>query len=254
MKKLFFILAIFFCIHGIAQKSIPKPNPPRLVVDNANVLDGYDRDQLERKLVALDDGSSNQIVVLTVNTLNDEPIEDVATKTFREWGIGNKKTNNGVLVLIAVADHTVRIEVGYGLEGAIPDIIASDIINNDLRPAFRQNNYYGGINKAVDDLSKAAVGDYKVQRARNDYRQTSGSGSLFKFIFIIIFVIIIMAVRGRGGGTGGGGGLLTGMLLGSMLGGGGRGGGFGDGGGFGGGGFGGFGGGSSGGGGASGGW
>ena len=251
MKKLLFIFILFFSIHSIAQKSIVKPNPARLVVDNANVLDAYDRDQLERKLVALDDSTSNQIVVLSVNTLNDEPIEDVATKTFREWGIGNKKTNNGVLILIAVADHKIRIEVGYGLEGAIPDIIASDIINNDLKPAFRQNNYYAGINKAVDDLSKAAVGDYKIKRARNDLPSNGGGGSLLKFIFIIIIVIVLMVMRGRGGGSGGGG-MLTGMLLGSMLGGGGRGGGWGDGGG--GGSFGGFGGGSSGGGGASGGW
>ena len=251
MKKILFIFILFFSIHSIAQKSIAKPNPARLVVDNANVLDAYDRDQLERKLVALDDSTSNQIVVLSVNTLNDEPIEDVATKTFREWGIGNKKTNNGVLILIAVADHKVRIEVGYGLEGAIPDIIASDIINNDLRPAFRQNNYYAGINKAVDDLSKAAVGDYKIKRARNDLPSNGGAGSLLKFVFIIIIVIVLMVMRGRGGGSGGGG-MLTGMLLGSMLGGGGRGGGWSDGGG--GGGFGGFGGGSSGGGGASGGW
>ena len=249
MKKLFFILVLLFSIHGIAQKSIPKPNPARLVVDNAGILDSYDRDQLERKLVSLDDSTSNQIAVVTVNTLNDEPIEEVATKTFRDWGIGNKKTNNGVLVLIAVADRKIRIEVGYGLEGAIPDIIANDIITNDIKPAFRQNNYYAGINKAVDDLSKAAVGEYKVKQERANNSGGNGAGSLFKFIFIIIIVIVLLAVRGGGGG---GGGFLTGMLLGNMLSGGGRGGG--DWGGGGGGGFGGFGGGSSGGGGASGSW
>lgn len=249
MKKFLSIFLLFLSVQLFAQKSIPKPNPPRLVVDNAPVFDSYDRDQLERKLVALDDSTSNQIVILTVTTLNDEPIENVATKTFREWGIGNKKTNNGILVLVAVADHKVRIEVGYGLEGAIPDIIANDIIENDLKPAFRQNNYYAGINKAVDDLSKAAAGEYKVQRQRTN--SSGGGSSLFKFIFIIIIVIVILAVRGSG--RGGGGGLLTGMLLGSMLGGGGRSGG-GDWGGGGGGGFGGFGGGSSGGGGASGSW
>jgi uncharacterized protein len=219
-------------------------------VDNANILDEYDRAQLERKLVALDDSTSNQIAVVTVNSLNDEPIEEVATKTFREWGIGNKKTNNGVLVLIAVADKKIRIEVGYGLEGAIPDIIANNIIVNDLRPAFRQNNYYDGINKAVDDLSKAAVGDYKIKRERNNVGNGSATGSVFKFIFIIIIVIVLLAARSGGGG--GGGGFLTGMILGNMLSGGGRSGG--DWGGGGGGSFGGFGGGSSGGGGASGGW
>jgi len=251
MKKIFFILSLLFCAQLFAQKSIPKPNPPRLVVDNANVLDTYDRENLERKLEALDDSTSNQIAIVTVATLNDEPIEDVANKTFRDWGIGNKKTNNGILVLIAVNDRKIWIEVGYGLEGAIPDITASDIIEHDIKPAFKQNNFYGGINAAVNDLSKAAAGEYKIKRDGNNMVSGKGIGSLIKFIFIIIFVLIFLFSSGRGGG--GGGGLFTGMLLGSMLGGGGRGGG--DwGGSDGGGGFGGFGGGSSGGGGAGGSW
>ncbi|MFX8677060.1 TPM domain-containing protein, partial [Acinetobacter baumannii] len=74
----------------------------------------YDAQTLERKLVALDDSTSNQIVVVIVNSLNDQPIEDVATNTFRDWGIGNKKTNNGILILVAVQDRKIRIEVGYG--------------------------------------------------------------------------------------------------------------------------------------------
>src|SRR5476649_98843 len=114
MKK--FLLLLFLAAATLqltAQKSLPLPNPPRLVVDNAAVLADYDRDQLERKLVALDDSTSNQIAIITVKTLNDEPIEDVAMNTFRAWGIGNKKTRNGVLILVAVDDHKVRIEVGY---------------------------------------------------------------------------------------------------------------------------------------------
>ena len=245
MKKLFFIVAFLSGITVWAQKSIPKPDPPRLVVDNANLLNEYDRDQLERKLVALDDSTSNQVVILTVPTLNDEGIEDVANKTFRDWGIGNKKTNNGVLVLIAAADRKVWIEVGYGLEGAIPDITASDIIANDLIPAFKQKDYYAGINRAVDDISKAASGEYKVKRNITSGKASSG---LLKFIVIIIFVIIFMAFRG-----GGGGGFIAPMILGSMLGGGGGRSDWG-GGDSGGGGFGGFGGGSSGGGGAGGSW
>ena len=250
MKKLLTIFFFLSAINLFAQKSIPKPNPPRLVVDNANVLDAYDRENLERRLVALDDSTSNQIAIVTVATLNDEPIEDVATKTFREWGIGNKKTNNGVLILVAINDKKIRIEVGYGLEGAIPDIIASDIIEHDIKPAFRQGNYYGGFNAAVSDLSKAAAGEYKIKRDKNNPVNNIGIGSLIKFIFILIFVLIFLFSRGSGGS--GGGGLFTGMLLGTMLNGGGRssGGDWGGGGG----GFGGFGGGSSGGGGASGGW
>jgi uncharacterized protein len=249
MKKLLLIFSLLFCVSLFAQKSIPKPNPPRLVVDNADILSGEQKAILEEKLVALDDSTSNQIAIVTVKTLNDEPIEDVAVNTFRDWGIGNKKTSNGILILVAVDDRKIRIEVGYGLEGAIPDITANSIIDNDIKPAFRQKNYYHGLDAAVDDLSKAAVGEYKVQRARHD-SGSDGSG-IVKFIAIVIFVVVLLAFGGRGGG--GGGGFIAPMILGSMLGGGGRSSsGWGDSGG--GGGFGGFGGGSSGGGGASGSW
>ena len=83
-----------------------------------------------------------------------------ANKLFREWGIGNKKTRNVVLLLIAIQDKKIRIEVGYGLEGAIPDITANNIINNDIKPAFRQQAYYQGIDNATDNIAKAAIGEY----------------------------------------------------------------------------------------------
>ncbi|MBS1578953.1 MAG: TPM domain-containing protein [Bacteroidetes bacterium] len=258
MKKFLSVIFLFFAIQLFAQKSIPKPNPPKLVVDNAGVLDSYDAEKLERKLVRLDDSTSNQIAIVIVKTLNDEPIEDVATNTFRAWGIGNKKTNNGVLILVAVDDRKIRIEVGYGLEGAIPDIVANDIISSDIKPAFRQQNYIGGLNKAVDDLSKAAVGEYKIKRDKASTGSGSG-GSILKFI-VILFVVLFIVMRSgggkSGGGSSGGGGWIAPMLLGSMLSNSSRGSSWGGGGGDwgGGGGFGGFGGGSSGGGGASGGW
>lgn len=253
MKKLLSIFFLCFAVQLLAQKSIPKPNPPRLVVDQAGVLHNYDAQTLERKLVALDDSTSNQIVVVIVNSLNDQPIEDVATNTFRDWGIGNKKTNNGILILVAVQDRKIRIEVGYGLEGAIPDIIANDIIQKDIKPAFRQGNYIGGLNTAVDDLSKAAVGEYKVQR---EHKGRGSTGSPFLFFIILFIVILIVARGGRGGGgSGGGSDWITPMIIGGMLGRASRGGGWSSGGSdWGGGGFGGFGGGSSGGGGASGSW
>jgi uncharacterized protein len=252
MRKIICIFLLLLGVQTFAQKSIPRPNPPRLFNDNAGVVAKYDADDLERKLVAFDDSTSNQIAVVIVKTLNDEPIEDVAVNTYRDWGLGTKKNNNGVLLIVAIDDRKVRIEVGYGLEGAIPDITANDIIENDLKPAFRQNNYYSGINKAVDDISKAAAGEYKIQREKHSSNRSSGGGgALLKFILILVFVLFIVM---RGGGSGGGGGLgwVAPMLLMNSMGGGGRSSwGGGD---SGGGGFGGFGGGSSGGGGASGSW
>jgi uncharacterized protein len=255
IKNIFLLLA--FIIVGTcslqAQNIIAKSNPPKLVNDAANILNPAEVASLEKKLVALDDSSSNQIVVAIIPTLDGYPIEDYANKLFRDWGIGSKEKNNGILLLIAVNERKTRIEVGYGLEGAIPDVTAKSIIDNDIDPNFKNKAYYAGINSAIDNLAKAAVGEYKAPKAK-------GKLGAKGMIFLVIFIFIIIAFIGsRGDGTGGssirGGGfsdIATGMLLGSLLGGGGRSGG--DWGGGGGGGFGGFGGGSSGGGGASGGW
>jgi len=255
ITKLFFvfIIAFFSFTHVNGQNIIERPNPPVLVTDLAGVLSPEQKQALENKLVAIDDSSSNQIAVVILPTLEGNPIEEYATKLFRTWGIGNKKTNNGILLLIAIQDKKIRIETGYGLEGALPDITCNSIIDNDIKPAFREQAYYEGIDKATDNIAKAAVGEYKVKRER----QAKGKGSnLLLFLFIVFIIVAILGKKGGGGSNIGGGGfsdIATGMLLGSLLGGGGRSGGN-DWGGGGGGGFGGFGGGSSGGGGASGGW
>ncbi|HWB28568.1 MAG TPA: TPM domain-containing protein [Chitinophagaceae bacterium] len=258
MKRFLIIILFLLGTTGgaFAQKVevLPKPNPPRLVTDNANLLSDYDRQTLESKLVALDNSTSNQIAIVTIPTLGDNDLEDYSNELFRSWGIGGAKNNNGVLILVAANDHKVRIEVGYGLEGAIPDVTANDIIRNDITPAFMQGNYYSGLNAAVDDLGRAAAGEYHEARDNDDGHNKGGSIIGVAIFFIILFVILGRIGRG-GGGRGGGGSFLTGAILGSMLNSGGRsswgGGGWGGGGG---GGFGGFGGGSSGGGGASGGW
>jgi uncharacterized protein len=256
LTKLFivFIIAVFSFTSAAAQNVIEKPNPPVLVTDLAGVLSPEQKQALENKLVAIDDSSSNQIAVVILPTLDGNPIEEYATKLFRTWGIGNKKSRNGVLLLIAIQDKKIRIETGYGLEGALPDITCNSIIDNDIKPAFRQQAYYEGIDKATDDIAKAAVGEYKEKRERR--AKGKGSNPLL-FVFILFIIVAILGKKGGGGGSNIGGGgfsdIATGMLLGSLLGGGGRSGGS-DWGGGGGGGFGGFGGGSSGGGGASGGW
>jgi len=253
IKPFFFLLIGFFTFFTVqGQNVLAKPSNPTLVTDVAGILSPQEKQALESKLVLIDDSSSNQITVIILPTLDGNPIEEYATKLFRTWGIGNKKTNNGILLLIAVQDKKIRIEVGYGLEGAIPDITAINIIDNDLKPAFRSGAYYEGIDKATDDIAKAAVGEYKVARAKKPIGKNNGA-----LLMIIIFVIVLVLRGGGGGGSSigrsGFSDVATGMLLGSLLGGGGRSGG-GWGGGDSGGGFGGFGGGSSGGGGASGGW
>jgi uncharacterized protein len=264
MKQLLAILFLFIGLGVIAQdpvRVVPKPAPTYIVYDGANILDAQQESLLNDQLVSLDKSSSNQIAVATINSLNGGDLEEVANKTFRDWGIGNAKTRNGILILIVKDDHKVRIEVGYGLEGAIPDATAGSIIRNDMTPYFKEGDYYHGILKAVDDLSKAAVGEYNAPREDTGGGAVGGR-SIFKFIVLAIIILIFIGRSGGGGRGGrmmsrrGSSGWLGPMIIGSMLGGGGgSSGGFGGGGfGGGGGGFGGFGGGSSGGGGASGSW
>lgn len=267
MKKLLSLFILFFSVTAIAQNIPQKPNPQRLVNDFAHILTSDQIDALERKLVSYDDSTSTQIVVVTVPTTGDYDIDDYALKLLRDWGVGNKKTNNGIVILAAINDRKVKIEVGYGMEGAVPDITAKQIIENEITPNFRQENFYRGFDDAADAIIKAAAGEYK---APENYRKnTSGRrrGSSLPFFVIIAVILIIIS---RSGGRGGGGmmsrrgsnpvlGGILGGIIGSSLGRGGGGwSGGGDGGGWsgggGGGGFGGFGGGSGGGGGASGSW
>ena len=250
---------VLWSLISTAQNIPQRPNPPRLVNDLAGVLSPDEERRLEQQLVAYDDSTSNQIAIVTVKTLNDYPIEEYALKILRDWGVGNKNTNNGIVILAAIDDRKLRIEVGYGLEGAIPDITANHIIQQDLAPNFRSGDYYQGFSQAASSIIKAAAGEYK---APQNYRKSKGGKFPFGAIVFIILLIIIFAGRNRGGGGGfmsrRGSGWLGPFILGSMLGRGSSGGGWGGGGGGGwsggGGGFGGFGGGSGGGGGASGSW
>lgn len=259
LKILFASALLLLSLFTSAQNIPSRPNPPRLVNDFAGVLSPGEVQQLEQQLVAYDDSTSNQVAIVLVKTLDDYPIEEYALKILRDWGVGNKNTNNGVVLLAAIEDRKLRIEVGYGLEGAIPDITANHIIQNDIAPNFRSGDYYEGLSKAAASIIKAAAGEYK---APANYRKKSG-GKGVPFGLIIFAIIMIALFAGRRGGGGGGfmsrrgSGWLGPFILGNMVGrssGGGWGGGGGGWSGGGGGGFGGFGGGSGGGGGASGSW
>ena len=201
MKKILFLTFFLFSTKIIfAQEVLAKPNPPRLVVDKANMLSQDQVNILEQKLDAFNDSTSNQIAVVIIPTLNDVPVEDYAVKLFRDWGIGGSKHNNGVLLLVAAQDHKIRIEVGYGLEGAITDVQSNDIIANDLRPNFKNEDYYAGIDDAINSLEKAAAGEYKERGKQKD--DNGKGGNILGFIIILI-VIIIAIGRGRGGRGGG---------------------------------------------------
>jgi len=267
IKNLIFALLISFisASYAGAQEIPNRPNPPRLVNDLANILSPTQKQYLEAKLRHFNDTTSNQIVVLTVKSLNGYDKGDFAYRVGTKWGVGQKKFDNGIVLLVKPRYSNSNrgqayISVGYGLEPAIPDAIARRIVDNEMIPYFKNNDYFKGINTATTILMKMASGEIS---AKGYNKATKGSPftSLLPIIIIIIVLLLIRTNRGNRYSVGRGGtSFWTAMMLGSLLGG--RGGGFGGGsGGFGGdsgfgggGGFGGFGGGGFGGGGAGGSW
>ena len=226
------------------------------VVDQANVISAQRRGALETKLKELEDKSSIQLVVATVKSLQGSDIETYANGLFRFWKLGQAQKNNGVLLLVAPAEHKVRIEVGYGLEGTLTDALSSVIIASAVIPRFKAGDFSGGIERGVDGIINVLSGDSAGWQAKVDVRREDASADfdkLFPFLFflLVIFVCWYLIHHAGGGPTGRGSGRRRGGPIfipyggpgwGSGWGGGGFGGGFGGGGG------------SSGGGGASGSW
>ncbi|EPO4285425.1 YgcG family protein [Pseudomonas aeruginosa] len=130
----------------------PIPALTARVTDLTATLSGDQRQHLEQQLAALEAKSGAQLAVLLVPTTGDDSIEEYAVRTFEKWKLGQKKVDDGVLLLVAKNDRTLRIEVGYGLEGAITDVQAGRIISEQITPQFRQGNFYGGIQAGVDSL------------------------------------------------------------------------------------------------------
>lgn len=263
-----YLLSLFLFLtaaHGSFAQLPSRPDPPKLVNDFAGILSESERNQLEQQLVAYNDSTSTQITIVTMNDLQGYEIKDMAQRIGQSWGVGQKGTDNGLIVLIkpktANEKGDVAIQTGYGLEDVITDAASRRIIEKEMIPRFRQEDYAGGITAGVKVISDLLMGKYKAAAYTNQPQKKGGG-----FIFIIIFLIFIaIALFGKNKGNNHtigrrDGGLPFWLLL-SMLGSsggrssGGWGGFSGGSGGFGGGGsFGGFGGGSFGGGGASGSW
>jgi uncharacterized protein len=242
----------------MAQYDVPpKPDLQTSVYDYAGLLTASEKANLENKLVKYSDTTSTQMVVAIIGSTKGEDISMLGAKWGQEWGIGQAKEDNGILILLAKDDRQVDINTGYGIETIITDRMAEQVINRIMIPQFKNGNYYAGLNAGSDALEQMLLGEYKGERAQKDLGFIDLVRKFAPFIIFFIIIIVILS-RGGGGRNGGGrrgGGLLDVLIL-SSLGrgafGGGGGGGFGGGGG---GGFGGgFGGGGFGGGGASGGW
>jgi len=219
-RKLIILFCLLFLSVGFSARAYYSPGKPAgFVNDYAKVLSVQDKSSLEAKLSQFDKDSSNQITVVTINSLQGDTVENFAVKLFAEWQIGQAKKDNGVLLLIAVDDHQMRIEVGYGLEGALTDAISSQIIRNTLTPAFRANDYYGGINQATDQIIAVTKGEYQptVTDTSSTGAKMSVPGDLWFYLIFFGFYLLSTLRRylakSRNWWEGGAIGIVLGLIV-----------------------------------------
>jgi uncharacterized protein len=254
------ILVSLTLVLGFAPASA-EPTFPTLsgrVVDDANLLSPADKQVLTADLKALEEKSSDQVVVVTLPSLQGYSIEDYGYQLGRHWGIGTKQLSNGVLLIVAPSERKVRIEVGRGLEPILTDALSKIVIENAILPRFRAGDFAGGVKEGVRDITKVLTGDAAEVEQRAKARQIHARDPDMDWTMVVFWIVILLWfiwVMWRSSQTPAAAGRYGGPIIvpGPGWGGGWGGGGFSGGGGFGGGGFSG-GGGGFGGGGASGGW
>jgi uncharacterized protein len=218
MRVFLWSLLLVACCIRLEAQPVEVPEFHRRVIDRSGTLSTRETQELEAKLAQFEQETSNQVVVLVIPSLNGESIEDYSLRVAEKNKFGKKERNNGVLLLIAKDDRKLRIEVGYGLEGALPDALAGQIIRREITPYFRQGDYSGGIDAGVDAIIAATKGEYK-----GEGKSGPRGFPLVPLLFILPIVLFLLNLmrRGRryyiggsgyyaGSGWGGGGGFSSG--------------------------------------------
>ena len=201
---LVWLALIMLASNVIAQA---QPNFPTLsgrIVDTANIIPLGARSSIEAKLTAHETRTSDQIVVATVPSLQGYAVEDYTNRLFRNWKLGEAKTNNGVLLLVAPTERKVRIEVGYGLEGALTDALSKIIISTAITPKFKTGDFAGGIDGGVDGILAILSKDADEWLRRAKVREESPTFDAYiPFLIMAIFLAIFItaAVNGRRSGA-----------------------------------------------------
>ena len=208
------LVAVFFALPLFAAEVIP-PAPTKYFNDYANVVAINTADQLNEVLASFEKESSSQIVVAVFPKMqSDSSIEDYTVRVARAWKVGQQDVNNGVVLFVFIRDRRMYIQVGYGLEGKLPDALCKRIIEDEIKPHFKAQNYTAGLTAGVQSLVEAARGEYKgTGRTVAQGRGANGS-PLFGIPLIVLFIIIVLLLtrasrRSRWGGGGwiiGGGG------------------------------------------------
>jgi len=216
LKCSLFCIALFIAQSLLAQYPIPE-KPKALknqkgFYDYIGLISKQDSISLEHKLIRYSDTTSTQIVVVVINSTEGEQISYLAANWGEKWGIGQAKEDNGILLLLAYSDHKITISTGKGVEHLLTDFTSRQIIENDILPQFRANNYYKGLDKGTDAVFKVMNGEYQGTRPKK-----SGGGTSFIIFIIIIFIFFFILSRGNRNNRGGGRGFRKRDIAGSIL-------------------------------------
>src|SRR6202011_427914 len=197
-------LAWICLVCACAAQTLSFPALTGRVVDEAGLLDAAARTALTESLAALEQKTTDQLVVVTLKSLQGTSIEDYGYQLGRRWQIGQKDKNNGVLLIVAPNERKVRIEVGYGLEGTLADAVSRLIIANAIAPRFRENDFAGGITRGVDDIISVLTGDAEEWKARAAQRpdETPAWSSVLTFILRVAVILIIFLMMGAASAPG----------------------------------------------------
>lgn len=192
IKKLYQLIAFLLILPLGLWAQIPEaPNPPRLVNDYSKLLSSEEVNQLEQKLVAFNDSTSNQIVIVIIDDLGGMDKAQFATDLGHKWGVGQKDKDNGIVVLVkptgGKGERGAFIAPGYGLEGAIPDLAAKQIIEREMIPNFKNGNFYKGLDEGTNVLMQLAAGEIKAA----NYTKKKSNAPIFIGIGVFIIFIII---------------------------------------------------------------
>jgi len=202
MRNIFTILFTLFIFQISAFAQIPdRPNPPRLVNDFAHVLNQKEYNSLEGSLEQFARQTSTQILVVTVDDLDGYAPGDYAQRLGEKWGAGQKEKDNGIVILLKPKKGTskgqVFVATGYGLEGVLPDaIVNSTVVDNEMIPRFKKNDYYGGLVSGIRVIEDITRGEYTASQYQQKVAEQKG-GALPFFIIFILFFIIFPILRGR---------------------------------------------------------
>lgn len=199
------LVAFAIALSAIAAQALTFPQLTGRVVDEAGIIDATTRQSISDKLAAVEAKSGDQIVVVTLKSLQNTSIEDYGYQLGRQWGIGQKGKNNGALLIVAPNERKVRIEVGYGLEGALTDAVTRLIIQNAIFPRFRTGDFQGGITRGVDDIIQVVSGDaeeFKRRAAQRPDAVPQGIDAATVIMVIFILVVFFLMMRNSMGPAG----------------------------------------------------